>query len=514
MASPTPNKGYTYPVHGGAVNSWDTPIDADFDQIDLNVAGPYPLTITSTLAAITYNSSFASIGSAATQITPSSSLIQNLYYNYSGVMTNDQDLVFPAVGGIYVINNGATGAFTLRAVISGSTAVNVPIAQGGSNVVIADGVNMIKADSNTVARLNSYLGNPNTHVAGTMATANGGLTDAVWDTTDQQLYIVTTTGVSSAAVWTPQLARLTPQGVLTVSANTNNPVVTNDTTSTTVNYVPFLGNWTLLSNGTILYPYQFSPMVLTLTAAQASNVIYDVFMYWNAGTPIIGTGPAWTTSTAGSGARGAGAGTTEITRLLGIWVNANQITLTNNGAPFVCPVNQGVYLGSIWIDPTAGNVTCHRSYGTNRKWGISQGYDPVRETVILQAGDPAASWNYATATIRASDGSSANSLSLFSGLPEEAYSMTFLQKVKNPGGSGTQGFMGIGFNSVTAFSGKVGSYEEAGAGSQGLGLIASLVATPSLGVQTVTCLEQGTGSGATTYFGTNTNMLLTGTWRA
>lgn len=149
MASPTPNKGYTYPAHGGAVDAWDTPLNTNFDYIDLNVGGPYPLTIASTTGAITYNSSFASIGSAAATITLPSSLAQNMYYKYTGVMTNDQDLSFPAGGGFYVVNHQATGGFTLRAVVSGSTAVNVTITNGDIKYLVSNGIDMVSVAQNS-----------------------------------------------------------------------------------------------------------------------------------------------------------------------------------------------------------------------------------------------------------------------------------------------------------------------------------------------------------------------------
>jgi len=41
MASPTPNLGMTYPAHGGAVNSWDTPLNTDFDTLDAVTGGTY-----------------------------------------------------------------------------------------------------------------------------------------------------------------------------------------------------------------------------------------------------------------------------------------------------------------------------------------------------------------------------------------------------------------------------------------------------------------------------------------
>ena len=446
----TPNKGYSYPVHGGAVNSWDTDLDVIFNYVDLNVAGPYPLTITSTTAAITYNSSYASVGSAATTITPPSSLAQNLFYTYSGTMTNNQDVAFPAAGGIYVINNTSSGAYDLKAVVSGSTTVNVTVPQGGTNIVVTNGTSMFLANSNVLAtKMKSYFGNPNGNVAGTVAVTNGGSTDFDWDVTNKILYATDTTGTAATTVWEPVAAKLTPQGMLTISTDNDNPIIASNTTSTSVKYVPYNGNWTLLSDGTTVYPYQFSAMTLTLTASQAANIIYDVFLYYNSGTPVIGTGPAWSVSTAGSGSRGAGAGTTQISRLLGIWTNTVAVTLTNSITTYACPASQGVYLGSIFVDTAAGNVTCHTAWGQDRKWGVWNCYNRV--PIIMQEGDSTASWNIAA--WRVANGSTSNKITSFCGLPEENIFAEAAISVQAATSVGTAANIAIGVNSTSSPSG-------------------------------------------------------------
>lgn len=148
MTSPTPNKGYTYPAHGGAVNAWDSPLNTNFDQIDLNVGGMYPITISSTITGVTYSSSGATASSTATSLTFPSSLAQNLYYPLTGTLTQGLDLVFPAVGSIYAINNGSSGSFNVTAYPAGSSAAAVTITQGGGNLVVMNSTRAQFADSN------------------------------------------------------------------------------------------------------------------------------------------------------------------------------------------------------------------------------------------------------------------------------------------------------------------------------------------------------------------------------
>ncbi len=57
------------------------------------------------------------------------------------------------------------------------------------------------SDYTTVAKVQGYSGDPNTHVAGT-ASAGTVPADMVWDRTNYQLYVCTTTGNAAAAVWT------------------------------------------------------------------------------------------------------------------------------------------------------------------------------------------------------------------------------------------------------------------------------------------------------------------------
>lgn len=501
MASPTANKGYTYPAHGGAVNAWDTPLNENFETIDLNLGGHWRATVSSTIVGVTYYSSGASISSTAATITLSASLAANLNYEFSGTLTQDLQVVMPSEGAIYTFNNGLSGAFDLYVGTASSAGVTIPT--GGTNVVACDADIIYKANSNQEpAQFDSYLGSPNGNVDGSVATTNGGLTDALWDVTNRQLYVPT---ASSSTNWAPQLARLVPEGILTGNNSTTNPRVVSDTTATTIYYTPYVGNWTLLSNGTILFPYQFSQMSLVLTGSQAANQIYDIFMYYNSGSPVIGTGPAWATPTAGSGARGTGAGTTQLARLQGILVNAVQVTLTNNASTYVCPANEGVYLGSIFIDTSAGRTSCYTSWGASRKWGIWNNYN--RATIRLSCGISTASWSYASTTIRQANGDSTATFAVFSGLQETSASINWSQVIEGDSTNTLLGYVSIAQNSVTAFTNFAPQCNvNIGGTDVTETLSGSYVATPSLGVNNFNWVEKCSDARAITFYGTATNM--------
>lgn len=516
MASPTPNKGYTYPAHGGAVNAWDTPLNTDFDTIDLNVGGYYPVTIGSSIVGVTYNSSGVTASSTATTITPPSSLAANLHYYVSGTITQNVKLVLPNSGGFYVVNNGTTGSFNIT--VGGATGTAVTVTQGGANIVACDAANFINATSNpAAAQFYTYLGNPNTFVAGTVGATNGSLTNTIWDATNRQLYAVTTTSsLAAATAWTPQLARIVPEGILSVSNNTTTPWPTSDTTGTTISYTPYLGNWTLLSNGTIVYPYQFSQMTLTLTAAQAASQIYDIFLYHNSTlgiiSPVIGTGPAWSTATAGAGNRGTGAGTTQLSRLQGVLVNTVQVTLTNGASTYVCPASQGIYLGSIFVDTVAGNVTCHTAWGASRKWGVWNYYN--RRKITLNMGLSTASWSYASATYRQSNASATAVATAFMGLNEEEIAMSWSQMTSATGSNGQTAYLGIALNAATSPSNFI-SYRLVATGADVMDgpLNGSAAVAATLGIVDMKTYEAGSGgAGSCTFFGTQSGMYFTASY--
>lgn len=305
-----------------------------------------------------------------------------------------------------------------------------------------------------------------------------------------------------------------PQGRLTLTSAT--PVLIADVAAaTSVYWTPYIGNVMPVYNGTDFTHRAVSELTLALHSSHSLNSHFDVF-YFNdgPGTDRIGTGPAWTTITAGSGARGSGAGTTELTRSVGgILTNANSMTVRNGASTYTVAANRGTYLGSIYIDGTAGQITCHQSYGQSRKWGVWNAYN--RRPIAIKAGDSNSSWNYNSGTIRASNGSSANSVSLFVGLPEEYPLIRFRQTAKPAGGAGGECANFIGYNSTTVGSGERGICGSANDSVSVARIIAEYLPAPAIGVNVITALEscptQG-GASNQTFFGTETHMCLEARW--
>lgn len=474
-----------------------------------------------------------SVAITTTDVTLTTAQFQSAIFVVTGALTGNRNLILPlspnsatvAVGGRFIVVNNTTGSFTLTVITaaSGSTGVTVP--QGFSANLYSNGTNVGSGTTGGPAFAQAVNGNPDGQLAGTAGSINTNASLA-FDYTNNTFYICTTTGTTSTAVWTNPVSGSLPQpalqGYLTPISNT--PIITGDSIGATViYYTPFVGTWAAIHNGTLIVPYRFSQMQLTLSTSQAASNIYDVFLAYNSGTPVIGTGPSWLAGsggsiTAGSCARGTGTGGTAINRdaTTGLWVNTVSMSLIYNTGSgnntITVAAGQGIYLGSIYMDATPGQVTCHRSYGQSRKWGIWNYFNRV--PIYLKAGDSTPSWTYSTSTWRAANGSTANSLTTFSGVAEDIFDFSYDTAFSN-NSSGLVPEVAIGYNATNSPSGKIAYTNNASVSTQLSTPTAKYEVAPALGINVVTALEGVFGSlgGTQTWYGTETNMLLRAQWR-
>lgn len=448
-----------------------------------------------------------------------------LYFYATGTSTkqdtySDQALTIANTNPIVLDSNGQAGSVFLQNLAYKVVLTDI------NDVQIWTMDPVYSSDYSTFAQFQPWGGNPNglvAGVAGTQGTLPG--SSAVWDYVDNILYICTTTGNAATAVWTGINASSAtpaipaPQGYLTLNTDPSNPILTTDAiSSVAVYYTPYVGNLVPVYNGASFVTTLFSQLTLTLSASQALNTLYDVFVFNNTGVLTLVTGPAWATSTAGLGARGTGAGTTQLQRLNGLWVNAVQITGRNAAATYTIPANTATYLGTILIDGTAGQVTCTTSYGQSRKWGVWNAYN--RQTLLVKAGDPSGGWSYTTNAIRPANGNTANSISVLCGLPEEPAIYKYANYISSAltsANQSTTGQVGIGFNSTTAFSGRTGRVAGSVTSSSfitNFSLEGEYEAQPVLGFNVITALENGLGSiNSYTWNATEQFMVLSAQWR-
>lgn len=300
-----------------------------------------------------------------------------------------------------------------------------------------------------------------------------------------------------------------PQGRLTLTSNT--PILASGVSAgTAVYYTPYVGTQLPIYSGSVFEVKTFAELTLTLHSNHVANAIYDVFIWTESGVVTIGTGPAWNTATAGAGARGTGGGTTELTRVNGLWVNANSMTTRNGSTTYTVSANRGTYVGSIYMDGTNGQVSCLTAWGQNRKWGVWNAYN--RKKIELRCGDSTASWAASTtfSTFAQSNGATGNKNTTFVGLPEEIIENTLHQTISCSSTS-NEAFCGIGINSTTTATGTVGRVFSNLAGAIRAMVTANNVIAPGIGINNVNSLDATTT--AATIFGTEVNMVLRSEWQ-
>jgi hypothetical protein len=296
-----------------------------------------------------------------------------------------------------------------------------------------------------------------------------------------------------------------PQGRLTLQSNT--PVMTSDTTgATSVYYTPYVGNQIPIYSGSAFANNTLSQLTMTLnTSNQVSGDIYDLFVFLNSSVVTIGAGPAWSSGTA----RGSGAGTTLLTQLDGLWVNAYSITLTNGSTSYSSiPVDEATYVGSIYM--TANGQTSMQltltpaSGGTASVVGVYNAYNRIRTTAYCR--DKTSNWTYGTTSWRAADNSTSNKITFLDGLQQSPvtgdYSVLALTTVNTVGA-----FIGLNIDSSTTTP-DIAS-ETASAASESSASQSNVTETfyPVLGLHYIQAVEYASGSSAQ-FFGLNSSQQL------
>src|SRR3990167_1601455 len=141
-----------------------------------------------------------------------------------------------------------------------------------------------------VAKFEAYAGNPNGNVAGTAATPGTVLADVTWDTTNNIIWVCTTSGTAAAAVWTDASGLLTGtvafSGVISptsLAASQNNYNPTSLSTSSVIrqnqgaaySITGLAGG----ASGRVIVIHNISAYNLTLTNQSASSTAANRFLF-------------------------------------------------------------------------------------------------------------------------------------------------------------------------------------------------------------------------------------------
>jgi hypothetical protein len=124
----SPNKNLELPGNGDYVDTWNVPANSDFTVIDKAFGSTQTYTLSSSNVTVTTTES------------------QNLRIYLQGTLTANVNILLPAVGGMWIVDNQTTGSFTVtvKTVAGGST--GVAVTQGVRSFITANGTNVYFAD--------------------------------------------------------------------------------------------------------------------------------------------------------------------------------------------------------------------------------------------------------------------------------------------------------------------------------------------------------------------------------
>jgi hypothetical protein len=365
-------------------------------------------------------------------------------------------------------SSGAVGRFKLAGTTSGTTTVDASATASGT-ITIPAATDTLVGKATTDTLLNKTFDTAGTgnsfSINSLAATANTG-TGAVVRATSPA--IITPTGIvkgdvglgnvdntadASKPVSTAQAAaddlRLPmPQGRLTLT--TGSPVMSsNVAAAATIYYTPYIGDKIPIYDGAKFVPFTFTELSNATAqsstgkagpAAVANNSNYDLFVWNDAGTLRLTRGPLWTSDTA----RGTGAGTSELQRVLGIWTN--KVAITNGPG-----ANLGTYVGTVRSNGTA-TIDWHTggvgAGGTPATLNVWNAYHRVVVTPAIFDSNAAADV-YNSATWKAYYGSNGHRISFVRGLDEDGVTATFTSGII---GTSAAGRIGIGLNATNAIA--------------------------------------------------------------
>lgn len=292
--------------------------------------------------------------------------------------------------------------------------------------------------------------------AGSVANANPVVLDAngeadVWTTPGVDYKFVlknsvlviqwTVDNVPSPSATSTNSANVAPDPGGRLSLTSLTPVTTADVTgATTVYYVPQRSNVVPLYDGTSwtlnAITTELSQTTVDTTkspAAVATSSNYDMFVWSDSGTLRLSRGPAWSSGTT----RGTGAGTTELERVSGRYVN--KVSIANGPA-----AQRGLYVGTIASD---GSAQINDSLAKRHVWNA---YNRVSRA--LRGPLVSVDWTYTTATYRQAGGGAgaANQLDLVIGLSEDRVFAEVIVASRNA--AGELRHVAIGLDSITAIA--------------------------------------------------------------
>lgn len=455
-------------------------------------------------------SALSSAGAAATSATAASTSASNAATS----ATNAAGSATAASGSASAASTSATNAHTseLNAATSASNASTSATNAAASVQAVAGAATPLQDGTAAVGTSTKWAHEDHVHPTDTSRAplASPALTGtptaptaaAATNTTQ----IATTAFVLANVVTVPPVM---PQGRLTLTSGVA-VTTANVALSNVIYYTPACGRYVPIWTGTKFNNVDMGGELSQLTtdttkspAAVVASTVYDMFVWNDAGTMRCTRGPSWSAgATAGSNsARGQGAGSTQLSLVSGILVNAFAIT---NGPA----AGYGTYVGTIMSDASS---LLTMSYGGTGAGGI-QAYLGVwnaynRVAVRAKVSDSTSSWNYTSSAIRAVNGSSNNSIAFVTGSAVDALDVNYAGVCTITPTAAAYALWGFALNSSTTFDRTTGAGSQTAAGPYcWLPAVGKLA--PVLGSNSIVAVEQSDGTHAATFSGDGSNVYI------
>lgn len=295
-----------------------------------------------------------------------------------------------------------------------------------------------------------------------------------------------------------------PGGRLTLTTAT--PVMVADVAAaTTIYYALHKHNFVPLWDGTVWALHQIAELSLVLdsdsghTGYHQSGKNFDLFLYNDAGTVRLCSGPAWTNDTtrADALARKDGRYTNSASIVLRFGsASGNTVTAAANTAMFVGTFRASANGQTIWTANPAGAAG-----GSNNRLYLWNNYHRVRVTAVQKDSDT--SHTYTTATYRAFANSNSTRISFIAGLAEGHFLAQFAV-LGSPSVANLE--PGIGYNQTAGRDSPKAENADAGVNNQVYAIFGREI---ELGHHFLQQVERATASGTATWYDSESQMFVT-----
>jgi hypothetical protein len=295
-----------------------------------------------------------------------------------------------------------------------------------------------------------------------------------------------------------------PCGRLSLASNT--PITVSDLSAqATVYYTPYKGNVIPIYDGTRFVHTVFAELSLALdsdsghTGYHQSGKLFDLFVFNDAGTIRLGTGPAWTNDTTRADA---------VTRVGGVVVNNASIVLRFGsvaGNTVTVGANLATYVGTF---AAVANGQTSDSMAFRLLWNM---YNRVPRP--MQKPETTNSWNWSTNSFHVANAADTNCLTFVRGLDEDAMKASTAALVNNDTTTrrAVYGAIGLDSQTVPATGCNIGfvhtAVESASASRMAF---STYFGFPGLGFHRLYWLEKGAGADSQTWYGDDGGALSNG----